>query len=300
MPPKCVRELPLASGAANRHCTETALRRVETAWAMFERGVRNISVEAALRWLQRFVTREWVLLMPVGLAFFALPRLILLRLTPQVTRWPQTIAEVQAFSLAFPAWWMPLFLATMLAGVVGAMALIALAVIPRITVGEAILIGLRKLPIWVGAGLIVLGAFFVGLLFLMTIAIQLGAGQALSALLTLIYMAPASLLMILIIPVLVDQRVGPWRAIRATWRLYTGALLRIAGALLLFVMVAYVVSLALQISLGSLFLLIGRASGQLPLGEVLAAILVSITGAIEWSGFYLLVAGFYRQRIGID
>lgn len=267
---------------------------------MFDTSVRTISVERALRWLQGFAGREWSLLLPVALAFFALPGLVLAYLTPAITKLPQTPEEAQAMFAAFPVWWIPLFLATSLTGVIGAMTLIALAVVPRLTVGEAIVLALRKTPIWIVTGLIVTIVFFLGVILLTMLVLASGGGQLLTGFLTILYMAPASLLMVLILPLLVDRRIGPWAVVRASWRLYNGTLLRIAGALILFLVTTYIVSLALRVSLGSLLLLVGRVSGQPQLGELLAMILVSAIGAIAWSGFYLLIAAFYRQRIGID
>lgn len=268
---------------------------------MVERRGRNISVERALRWLRSFVEREWALLLPVVLAFFGLPRLVVLLLTPRMDPVPRTLEQLQAFSASLPGWWTPLLIAMLLASAIGAMVLMAMALVPRISVGEAILLALRRLPAWIGIGLIVGAALFLALLVAMTVAVRLGGGgQMLSVTLAFLGILVCSLLLLLLLPLIAVRRLGPLAAIREGWRLFRGALLRILGGLLLFAAGAWVISLALQVSLGSVLLLAARAAGQPQLGQLLAAVVMSVVSAIGWGGFYLLIAAFYRQRAGIE
>lgn len=260
-----------------------------------------MSVERALRRIQAFAHAEWPLLLPVILAFLAIPRFIVLLLAPRMDRMPTTLAGLQAFSAALPAWWTPLLLAMLLVGAIGAMVLMALSLIPRISVGEAILLALRRLPAWLGIGLIAGAALFLALLLVSAALLRGGSGgQALSILLAFLGIAAELLLLLLLLPLIVVRPVGPLAAIVEGWRVYRGALLRVGGGLLLFAVGTWVMSLALQVSLGSLLLVAARAAGQPQLGQTLAALLASLVTAFGWSGFYLLLAAFYRQRAGLE
>lgn len=268
---------------------------------MISSGVRNISVERALRWLQAFSVREWSLLLPVALAFFGVPRLIVILLAPRVDRLPQTIEEMQAFSQTLPLWWTPLIFVLLLIGIVGAMALMAMAIVPWITVGQAIILAAKRLIVWLALAAMAFAALFVALLLVMTVALGFGGGgQALSIALAFVGLVANALLLTLTLPLIIHRAIGPIAAVRAAWGLYRGVFLRIAGALILFALTAWIAGLALQVSLGSLLLLVAKLAGQPRIGEVLVALLVSAVTAVGWSGVYLLVAGFYRQRTGLD
>ncbi len=262
---------------------------------MISSGVRNISVERALRWLQGFLTREWSLLLPVALAFFALPRLTVILVTPRPPQ-AQTMEEMQAFIQTLPVWWAPLVFGLTLIGIVGAMVLMALAIVPWITVGEAIVLACKRLIVWLALAFAGFGA----LLLLMTMVLAFGGGQALSVAMALAGFVANALLLTLVLPLIVHRAVGPIAALRSAWNLYHGVFLRIAGALILFSATAWIAGLSIQVSLGFLLRLLARLGGQPKLGEMMVALLVSFVTAVGWSGVYLLVAAFYRQRTGLD
>ena len=257
------------------------------------------SIEANLYWVRAFLRREWGLVLPVALAFLALPPLALtLALPARLLVVPQTVADMQALSLTLPGWIAPAFLVGLLVMVVGALAITVMALVPRISVGEALGIALRRFPAWIGAALLIGATLFVLLVALGTALVLLGLGEGGLAVLMVLALLAASLFLVLLFPVVIHEHAGPIAAIRRGWNSWRPGLGRVAAACLLVWSASWVVAFALQVGLGSLLLMIGLAAGQTEIGHALAALWSTVLGALQWSFFYLFVASLYRSRIG--
>ena len=261
--------------------------------------VQTFSIEQGLRALQRFLVAEWRLALPVALAFLAFPPLILtLVARPFFVTAPATFDGMRTLGAALPGWFVPLLALLALVTAAGALALTALAVLPRISVGEAIVTALRRLPIWIAACMIVAAGTFVLLALIATIAAVIGGGQVAIFTATFVTLIAASLYLVLVMPVLVETPLGPIAVLRRAWTIYHGFLPRLAAGLILFVGVAWVASMAVQVALGSVLLLIGRLAGAAEVGQTLAAVLAALVSAVEWGSFYVFAAMLYRQVTG--
>lgn len=261
--------------------------------------MQTISIEQGLRALQRFLAAEWRLALPVALAFLAFPPLILsLVVQPFFVTAPATLEGMRTLGAALPGWFGPLLAVLALVTATGALALTALAVLPQVSVGEAIVTGIRRLPVWIAACVIVAVGTFILLAIVGTIAALVGGGQVAIFAVTFVALSVASLYLVLVMPVVVDERQGPIAALRGSWRLYHAHLSRLAAGLVLFVAVAWVASMAVQVAAGSVLLLIGRLAGAAQIGQTLATVLAALVSAIEWGAFYLFAAMLYRQASG--
>jgi hypothetical protein len=262
-----------------------------------ERAVHKISIEQGLRALQRFLMAEWRLGLPLALAFLALPPFALgLLIAPLMPDMPSTIDGVRALSLSMPGWVTPVMLLGGLVTIIGALALQALLLLPRISVSEAIMTALRCLPAWIGACLIVFAILFA---VLIAVGFLLGAapgGASILVLTTFFGMIVAGLYLVLIMPLIIEKKASPLAALRQGITLYGNQLPRLIGGLILFLAGAWIIAMAVQVALGSVLLLAGRLLGQPELGQVLVALLGALVSAVEWGAFYLLVACFYGQR----
>jgi len=264
-----------------------------------ERAVHNISIEQGLSALQRFVAREWQLALPLALAFLALPPLIVgLIVQPMLRGVTPTITAMRALGLTMPAWVTPLMFAAGLVTIIGAMALQALVLLPRISVAEAIVTALRRSPAWLGAAVILFGALFAVLIVVGILVSTLPSGASLLVIATLIGMIVAGICMIAIMPLIVDKGFGPVAALREGFAFYRGQIVRLIGGLFVFLAGAWVLGMAINVALGSVVLLVARLLGQPELGNTLVALLGALLSAVEWGTFYLLVACFYLQRTG--
>jgi len=258
-----------------------------------------------MRWLQQFVEREWPLLLPVALAFFGLPKLVVtLVMAQRITVVPQTVDDMRTLMASLPGWWTgmvtALLIVMLIAAVVGAMTLIGLATRSRSSVGEAILESLKRAPVAVAMIVLVGLLLFVLLIVAMTVAALAGGGQTSAVVLSFFGIIATVLIVPLLLPIVLRERLGLIGTLREGRHLYSGSVTRISGGLILFALGTWVVLVAVKVSAGSLILLAGRSLGQPELGDALEAVLESVTASIGWGGFYLLVASFYRQRAGLE
>ncbi|WP_174273980.1 hypothetical protein [Sphingomonas bacterium] len=263
---------------------------------MAGQGARKISIERALRSARAFAVAEWRLALPVALAFLGLPQLIAgLLLTSRVRVMPQTVADLQSFSLDLPWWWTPILLLMLLVSAVGALALMGLALVPRISVREALVLAFRRFPHWLGAAILLFTGVFLALILVMIVIGLARGGELLAVAFTFLAMLGGLLFAVLLLPIAADGRLGPVALLRAGAKRYRGSWGRIAGGMLLYLATAWIAMMALQVSLGSLLLLAGRLLASPQTGAILATVLASLISALAWSGFYLMIAGIYRQ-----
>jgi hypothetical protein len=255
----------------------------------------SLRIEPALRWLQHFLSREWSLALPIALAFLGVPTLaIALTMMHVAPNMPTTLPELYALSRALPGWVSPAFLAMSLVTMVGALALAALAVVPRVSVREALLLALRRFPIWLAIAVVTGVALIFLLGMLATLLALLGIGNAGLLLVVTAVFVISGCFLVLMVPLVIDRADGPIAALRAGWLLYRRSLLKLGGALCLFWLGVWVVAFALQVGLGSLVLVAARAAGQEALGRLLAILVQSFAAAAHWGAFYLFAAALYR------
>ena len=272
----------------------------------------RLSIEASFSWAQRVIAREWALLLSVALAFITFPAFAVAILTParlqvqmQAMASPGTEAQaVQAAELmqgALP-WLMPTMLALLLCYGVGSLTITALALKPRISVGEAIVLAVRRLPVLAGSVVLLsAGLFLFGIAE--TLLLQLAGlrGAQLQAGVLTFLMAAAFALIVRnspLVGLIVDRRVGPIDAIGETWRLGRGAGWKMLLGLFLYYAGATLVWLALGTALGALVLAGARLGGWLDVGLQLVLLIDRTLSALVMTGGYVLSASFYRQLAG--
>lgn len=269
------------------------------------RLARPLSIEEAYQWVQRFVAREWRLLLPVVLAFMALPGLIL-ALPPLQASAGRLAAAMQTHDMAgisASAGWVVLpGLFVFLVATLGGLAVTALALLPGISVREAIGLAARRLGILIGSLLLLLLA---EMALTILLALLLGLARvnplAIESVIVLVLLALGLVLgvrLLLLGPMIVRRRIGPLSALRETWVLTQGHFWRIFAAAAIYMIGAMVVMLALSAGIGSLLVLAGNALGAAELGQMMDALFQQIVGAVVALGFHLLAAAIFRQLDG--
>lgn len=259
----------------------------------------RISIEQSLRWTQRFARREWQLALPVALAFIALPSLVSsLLLARFVTAVPRSAAEMELMAATLPWWLTPVVLVLLLAMLTGGLALIALALLPQVSVGEAIRVGFGRLAA-VAATVVLLWAATMLVMIVIGVAITaLALAPGLIAAAALVATAAATIYLLLLLPLIVDRRASPLAAIRASRRMYRGTAPRVVAAILLYLVVTAIAALAAQLALGSVAMLIATIAGATEIGQLFVALISAVVAALQGGGLFLLLAAFYRQRVG--
>lgn len=266
--------------------------------------MKRLSIEQGFGWAQGIAAREWRLLLPVMLAFLVLPPLAIDLLLParfaklMTTRPIEDLAAVEAAM----AWLLPVMLATLLIGAIGMLTISALALTPRISVREAILLALRRIPVLAAATIAALGAVVIAATMIAFVAQRAGLGSIGVQALLIAVLGLAILLgtirLAMLGPVVIERRIGPLTALGESWALAKGAFWRLFGGLLAYWIGASVALLATMTALNALILLGARLMGAPDLAPALTALVFRIGAAIVMTGSYLLIAGFYRQLAG--
>jgi hypothetical protein len=267
--------------------------------------VKPLSIEEAYQWAQSFVAREWRLLLPVALAFMALPGLIF-ALPPLQAEAMKFSAAVQGHDVATAEailrWLVPLGVLIFIIAAFGGLAITAMALLPAISVREALGIAARRVGVLIGSLLLVLIA-------------ELGITMVLAVLLGMVRLNPASmqsLVSIILVglgvfvgvrlfpltPMVVRRRIGPVSALRETWLLTQGVFWRVFATAAVYVVGAMVVMLALSAGVGSLLLMLGGALGATELATAINVVFQQAVGALLALGFHLVAAAVFRQLDG--
>lgn len=163
-----------------------------------------------------------------------------------------------------------------------------MALVPAISVAEALSAGARRLPRTIGATLLLMVAVMAAALAII-VAATLGAmtfnvdprTPALSAQIGTIVLIPATIVMIrmlLLVPVAAMEEIGVIDVLRRTWVLGTGNFLRFLGVCALLMFLSFVVGLIEQFVVGSVFMLLRQLTSD---GELLAILQLLIDAALE-------------------
>lgn len=255
----------------------------------------RLSVGKAWEEAVPFVRREAHLMLPVALLFLAVPVAIFNQMLPADLLTAMTSANGRLpplpNSILLAA---PIMLLLLQAG---ALALLALALKPGISVSEALNLAVRRLPIMVCAWLMLFAAMFAFAVVISIAGSLIGliGGAALGAKLALLVIIAAvaycGVRMTLLNAVVADGTLGPLASLKASWGLTRGDFWRLFA----FFVLSFLVGEILGLALGSVF---GIAGGLLG-GRTIAVLLSSLVGTLIQSGVQLYVltmmARLYRQ-----
>lgn len=220
----------------------------------------RLSVGKAWEEGMAFVGRESALLLPVAMLFIAVPAF-----AGQVMMPPELVAWIENGGKGampdVPASFWLLALVANIVELFGALGLLALALRPGISVGEALRLAMTRAPILIGAfllfsalvaGVVLVAALVVGVLAAASATLAYG----LAALMVVAAVAGSVILtgrLIMLYPVVVDTALGVRDSLRASWRMTAGNVLRLLGFLIAIVVLSFIVSGAAQLVSGVLF-----------------------------------------------
>lgn len=257
----------------------------------------NLSISAAWDESKAILAREGKLLASVALALVGLPALVSGLVSPQSV--PAGDRSLSGDLLV---------IVTSLIALAGQLALIRLALGPSVTVGGAIAHGLKRLPIYLVSGILIMIALLVAAIPFVLILAALGVPldetmkpSGTVALLAILYVAVALFVgvrMIMAGPVASAEHVGPVAILKRSWALTDGNFWRLLGFLAAFFVGAMVVLLAIGAAVG---VLIGVAAGRIePMsGSALVVALVqALLNAIITTVFAVMLARLYVQATG--
>ena len=252
----------------------------------------KLSLSRAWEESTNVIARDGRLLLAVALALFVLPGLIL----------NVSMPGGAAGSIPPAGVWIPIAVIAVLVSLAGQLAVIRLAMEPHLSVGEAIVHGLKRLfpyivavLVWIVPILIVGSVLYnlsgvnsahpsvgaaLGLLLLTAIGVYLGVRLMLSS------------------SVASAENVGPFAIIARSWRLSVGNWWRLFVFLLLFGIGALCLLLAVETVAGLLLRMVVEDAGPRSLGGLLLAIISQVMSALLSVVFFVMLARIYVQLAG--
>ena len=247
---------------------------------------------------KRIVARDGRLLASVSLALVALPTAITGLIDPTGmggTRGANWVSGLLA-------------LASLLA-LAGQLSLIRLALSPSISVGEAIVHGLKRMPIYLLAAiLIVIGLMLLAIPFGLAMAalgVPLDAkqmpatpGVVLILILFLAVVVFAGVRMLMSGPVASAEAVGPLNIIKRSWVLTAGHWWQLLGFMLLFFVGAIIVLFAVSAATGAVAALLLGPIEPMSASALAIALVEAVANAAITALFAVMLARIYVQLSG--
>lgn len=201
----------------------------------------SVSIGTAWSEAAAFVRREKKLLAPLVLALMVVPATV-----SQLVQPNNPLVGAGGFEP-----WMGIALVTLLAMLVGQMAVSRLAMGWNGSLGEAIALAAKRLPATLAA--LILYFLCVGLLlFPMIVVLTLFGGAKLASVLPIVTVFAAAPRILLVPALAMDRRLGPWGLVKAAWRDSRGQYMRLLGFFMLFMVASLVFALAATSVVGSI------------------------------------------------
>jgi hypothetical protein len=259
--------------------------------------MRKLSISQAWDETRAILGHDGRLFMSVALGLIALPTLITGMINPK------------GMTGSAPIWISLVSISVSLIALGGQLACIRLALGPSITVGAAIAHGMRRLPIYFLAVVILVVA---GLLAAIPFALALtamGVGVdektvpdsppvLIAVILYACLIVFVMVRMIMMAPSISAESIGPIGAIRRSWKLTAGNFWRILGFVVLLLIAALVVVLAIHAVIGVLVSLTLGTVEPMSAAAVIIALIDGLFNAALTILFAVMLARFYAQLAG--
>lgn len=276
-----------------------ASARITTAFSTGEL-MRRLSISAAWDESKAIFARDGQLLMAVALALVAFPATINGLLNPTGVNASET------------PWWIDLIaVVASLVALGGQLALIRLALGPSITVGGAIAHGMRRLPIYFLAVLmLVVGLFLLAIPLALLLSVlgvpinqrpvPMSPALGIVSIGVLLLVIVVGVRLIMSSSVASAEDVGPLQILKRSWRLTSGNFWPLLGFLLIFLVgtivlltaVGSATSVAVRLTLGS--------AQPLSAAALVIALVSSLVSAAVTTLFAVMLARIYLQLAGRD
>jgi len=262
-----------------------------------------ISIQAIWDDTLAFIRREQALLVPVALATIGVSSLVIQLIQNNIASMSKT--------------WLPLvFVAGLLAiivDIVGQLAVTALALRSHLSVREALAIGAQRMWVMVAATLLV--ALVFGLLLVPLTASIMGqlrmvngmpdfgsihpdGGVALWGLVVLLSSFWANLRLTTLAPMIVDRKIGVIDALKGAFQQNKGLVWKLLLTFGLMFVVFMVLSVAVGITLGTAFVLLGKAINSPSTGQMLVALVTAVLGTAYRVVMVVFIAKLYQRLVG--
>ena len=259
--------------------------------------MRNLSISRAWDEAKAVISHDGRLITSVALALIALPTAITTVITPN------------GMSESSAMWIDVIILVASLVAIAGQLALIRLAIGPSVTVGGAIAHGLRRMPVYFLAVLlicIVLVLIAIPIAFVlaaMGVQIEeapktLSGPLLVASLFYLLLILYAGVRMLMAAPAASAEAIGPVKIIRRSWAISAGAFWPLLGFLLAFFLGAIILLMAVQSVIMLVATLVLGPLEPMSGSALVVALAQALVNAAVSSLFAVMVARIYLQLTG--
>jgi len=261
--------------------------------------MRTVSISAAWEESKAILARDGRLLVTVALALVALPTAVNGLINPSGLNTAST-----------PLWIDLVAMIASLIALAGQLALIRLAIGPSITVGSAIVHGMRRMPIYflsvllVVVGLVIVAIPLVMALEAMGVPIDSSARVPASpgaVAVALAYLAVVTFLVVRLIlssPVASAEQRGPISILMRSWNLTSGNWWRLFGFVLAILIGAVILLIAVGSAVGVVIGLLFGSIQPMSGAALVLALVQSIVSAAITTLFAVMLARIYLQLSG--
>jgi hypothetical protein len=260
--------------------------------------MRDLSISRAWDEGKAILARDGRLYVSVSLALVAFPALISGIINPKGMAGSET-----------PAWVTVVTLIASLVAIAGQLALIRLALGPSVTVGGAISHGMRRMPIYLLSGIIIVFGLivaavpFVAALAAMGVPVTqrgmpLTPSVAIAGLLYFILLIYVGVRMSMTAPAASAEPIWPVAVLRRSWDLTEGHFWKLLGFLVVYLLAAIVVLIGITAGLGLVVeLTFGRVE-PMSVSALVVALIHSMLNAALTAVLAVMLARIYVQLAG--
>jgi len=265
--------------------------------------MRHLSLSQAWDETKAIILREGRLLAAVALALVALPGVI------------EGLVSPDRMNAASTPWWInAVVILASLVALAGQLALIRLALGPSITVGAAIVHGIRRLPIYFLSALTVLIALLIAAIpFGVVLAaagvplpanggpaanIQASMPVALAALVYLALILFVVIRMLMSAPIASAEAIGPIAIIRRSWELTAGNWWRLFAFLVMVLFAAVILAIAVRTAIGVVVEVLLGPVAPLSTSALVVALVLALLNSVLTVLLTVMLARIYVQLSG--
>ena len=256
--------------------------------------MRALSLSRAWDDTKAIITRDGRLFASVALALVALPAAI------------EGLVSPRGMDASAPWWVDAVLIVASLIALAGQLALIRLALGPSITVGGAIAHGVRRMPIYLLAAILILGALFIAAipfaLVLTLMGVPLPANgvsasppAAVAALLYFVLICFVAVRMLMTAPVTSAERAWPLAIVRRSWELTAGNWWRLFAFFVLFLIAAIAFVGGLGAATAVVVRLFVGPITPLSTGALVVALVQALFNTVVTTGLAVMLARIYVQ-----
>jgi hypothetical protein len=251
----------------------------------------KLSISNAWDESKAIIARDGKLFVTIALALLLLPGVVSDLVTPAAPK-GQPFPE--------PGPWMAVMFVAVIISAAAQLALISLAVGSRMTVGQAIGHGAKRVPSYIAASLIWVLPFAIvfAALWPMIQPPEPSGGAALGALVLIPVFLFIYVRLLMASAVASNEGAGPIAILTRSWNMTKGNWWRLFGFLLLFGITWFILVIAVSAVAGLVATALLGGMGEMSVGALLVSLLTRVVSTCVWVLFAVMLARIYVQLSG--